>query len=396
MNKKLLILLFSAFSTFSYSQSKFQNSFFTVNRDTLIFNINEKGEITTKSKAVFYRKAKLDTNVFIYSGKLSDHFIDNQRAYECNYIHNRLNGDVKSFYPNGKIKYCGYYKNSNKDSIWTFYYDNGNIEKVIHFYKNIPYIKEFHRQNGKMVFNDGNGKFKSTIRYGKEPLNCTINGKILNGKMEGAWYWYSEYAHGIEYFKDGEYIKTEDYGLNDGFVDPRIISITGFDPHENVAILDFIAIPREDNKSDMNLSGIPLTFKSKYIETSVSFNSSDNNNIPVKYRDSPNLRDSFSNDLSNRLLTEKNKNQINDFWCFIQFTINESNKIENIHTYSNKNEISETIDNFLLDNVEFKAPIINNKTVRCDVYLNVFYMNNTLYIPDYRYNNSTLNLFDLK
>ena len=396
MNKKLLILLFSAFSTFSYSQSRIQNNFFSVNRDTLILNINEKGEITTKSKAVYYRKAKLDTNVFIYSGRLSDYFIDNQKAYECYYIHKKLNGSVKSFYPTGKLKYCGYFKNSAKDSIWTFYYDNGNIEKVIHFYDNVPYLKEFYRKNGKMVFNDGSGKFKSTIRYSKEPLDCTISGKILNGKMEGAWHWQGEYAQGIEYFKDGEYIKTEDYGLNDGFNNPRIISLTGFDPHENVAIFDFIAIPQEDNKSDMNLTGIPLTFKSKYIATSVSFNSSDSNNIPITYKGSPNLRDSFVNDLSNHLLTENNKNQIKDFWCFIQFTIDENNIIENINTYSNKNEISKTIDNFLLDNVEFKAPIINNKTVKCNIYLNVFYMNNTLYIPDYRYNNSTLNLFDLK
>jgi hypothetical protein len=146
----------------------------------------------------------------------------------------------------------------------------------------------------------------------------------------------------------------------------------------------------------MNLTGIPLTFKSKYIATSVSFNSSDSNNIPITYKGSPNLRDSFVNDLSNLLLTENNKNQIKDFWCFIQFTIDENNIIENINTYSNKNEISKTIDNFLLDNVEFKAPIINNKTVECDIYLNVFYMNNTLYIPDYRYNNSMFNLFDLK
>lgn len=391
MNKKFLILLFSAFSTFSYSQSKIQNSFFSVHRDTLLFNINEEGEITTASKAAFYRKAKLDPNVFIYSGKLCDYYMNNQKAYECNCIHNKLNGSVKSFYPNGKLKYCGYYKNSVKDSIWTFYYDNGNKEKVIHFSNNIPSVKELYKPNGKMVFNDGNGKFKSTIRYSKEPLDCTISGKISHGKMEGAWHWQGKYAQGIEYFKDEEYVKTEDYGLNDGFNNPRIISITGFDPHENIAIFDFIAIPQEDNTNDMKLTGVPVTFKSKDIATSVSLNSS-GNNIPLRYKGSPNLRDSFSNDL----LIQKNNNQINDFWCFIQFTINENNKIENINTYSNKKEISEAVKAYLIDNENFNAPVINNKTVKCDVYLNVFSTDNTLYIPDYRYNNSMLNLFNLK
>lgn len=40
MNKKLLILLFFAFSTFSHSQSKIKNSFFSVNGDTLILTVH--------------------------------------------------------------------------------------------------------------------------------------------------------------------------------------------------------------------------------------------------------------------------------------------------------------------------------------------------------------------
>lgn len=396
MNKIFLILFLLAFSTLSYSQLGVQDYFFSINNDTLTFYFNEEGNITTKSKADFYRKAKLNTNILAYSGKLSDYFMNGQKAYECNYINNRLNGSVKCFYTNGKLKYCGYFKNSNKDSIWTFYYDNGNIEKIIRYYSDIPFIKELYKENGKMVFNNGSGKFKSVIRYSKEPLKCTISGKILNGKMEGAWHWTGEYAQGIEYFKHGDFIKSETYGLNDGFNKPRIISITGFDPHENVAIFDFLAIPKDSIENSMKIAGIPVTFKSKDIATSVSLDLSSTNNLPLKYKDSPNLRDKFSYSLTNYLVEAKTKKQITDFWCLIQFSVNEKNEIENIQTYSNKKEINQIIHEFLYDNNDFKVAIINNKAVECNVYLNILDMNNIRYIPDYRYNNSMINFFDLK
>lgn len=247
-----------------------------------------------------------------------------------------------------------------------------------------------------MVFNDGNGKLKSTILYGEKPLPCTISGKIVDGKMEGAWHWNGDYAQGIEYFENGEYIKTENFGLNDGFNNPRVISITGYEPHENVTLFNFIAIPQESNKSSVEVKGIPLVFKSEHIATSISLDSLSTNNLPLKYKNSPNLGHEFTRDFSNYILEEKNSKQIHDFWCFIQFTVDEEGKTENIHTYSNKKEIEQTIFEYLTDNNDFRPSTINNKTVKCDVYLNIFYMDSALYVPEYRYDNSLINVFDLK
>lgn len=66
MNKIFLILFLLAFSTLSYSQLGVQDYFFSINNDTLTFYFNEEGNITTKSKADFYRKAKLNTNILAY------------------------------------------------------------------------------------------------------------------------------------------------------------------------------------------------------------------------------------------------------------------------------------------------------------------------------------------
>lgn len=395
MNKLLLTLTLTTLSILSYSQVEISDNFFRVNHDTITFFLNENGDITVKSKAVLLRKAKLDSSSFSYSGNVSDYFINNKKTYEASYYNNKPNGNVKCYYLNGNLKYNGYYNNYIRDSIWTFYYDNGNVEKVILYNNNIPLVKEFYKKNGKMVFDDGNGKFRTTIRYGKEPLECRISGRIRNGKMDGGWYWKGDNAHGKEYFKNGEYIKTETYGLNDGYNDPRIISITGYDIHENIAIFDFIAIPSESDKNSKRLKGIPVTFKSKDIETSVSFNSSSSSNQPLKYRDSPNIREMFSNDIINHIFKEKNNKQKNNFWLIIQFSISEDSKIENIMTFSNNIDTDQVIQEFLKSNNNFKAPIINSHYVNCNIYLSILYMDNTLYIPNYRYNNSIFNIFDL-
>jgi len=358
-----------------------------------MFYLNEVGDITTKATAVFYRKATLESGNIDYSDIIEDYYMNKQIAYECNYSNNNLNGSVKSYYSNGQLKYRGYFNNSNKDSTWLFYYDNGNIEKVVQFKDNIPYVKEFYKENGKTVFNNGNGNFKSTISYSyKQPLECTISGKIVNGKMNGTWHWKSNNCSGIDYFNDGKYIRSEDFGIK--FSPPsQAVTLLGFDLHENVDIFKFIAIPQEKNKSDIMLNGIPLVFKNTDIATSVSLNSSNPNNQPLKYKGSSNLDKEFSTDLTNFLSGQINQNQIKGFWCFVQFTVTAYSKLENIQIYSSNDIIDQNTKKYLTNINEFESAKINNGVVACNVYLNLFFKNGKFYIPEYYYDSLMINLF---
>lgn len=50
------------------------------------------------------------------------------------YNRGKLNGESNVYYPNGKLHYMAYYKNDSKDSVWT-YYDSTGAVKMVEYYK---------------------------------------------------------------------------------------------------------------------------------------------------------------------------------------------------------------------------------------------------------------------
>jgi antitoxin component YwqK of YwqJK toxin-antitoxin module len=86
-----------------------------------------------------------------------------------------IDGEFKEFYPNEQLKADGFYKNGKADSVWTFYYDNGNIYKTGTYKEctyNLGYIEvlkqaidfEWHEkgvENGIWKTYHLNGKLKS-------------------------------------------------------------------------------------------------------------------------------------------------------------------------------------------------------------------------------------------
>jgi len=57
----------------------------------------------------------------------------------------------------------------------------------------------------------------------------------------------------------------------------------------------------------------------------------------------------------------------------IQFSIDEENRVQHINSYSNKEEISHAVCDYLSDNKYFMTAIVNDKAVKCDVCLAVFF-----------------------
>jgi antitoxin component YwqK of YwqJK toxin-antitoxin module len=63
---------------------------------------------------------------------------------ECTYNRGKMNGKSNVYHPNGKLYYSGYYKNDLKDSIWVYYDTSGN-EVMLELYKNNQLIKRMRK-----------------------------------------------------------------------------------------------------------------------------------------------------------------------------------------------------------------------------------------------------------
>ncbi|MDD3876558.1 MAG: hypothetical protein PHT69_08045 [Bacteroidales bacterium] len=76
-----------------------------------------------------------------------------------------------SYYPDHKIKLEGHYKNSQRDGIWTYYYDNGN-------------------KWSEAVYTDGINNGKTTTWY--ENGKMRYEGQYAEGEKIGNWKFWTE------------------------------------------------------------------------------------------------------------------------------------------------------------------------------------------------------------
>lgn len=362
--KKLLRVLLLIYTTTTFAQQNDELIFFRNDNDSLILYLDNVGNITTKSRAQFYRKSQIDHKNFIYTGIVEDFYLNNQKAFQYEFQNGNQTGKTMCYYPSGQLKYQGFYKNSQKDSLWIFYYENGNIEKNVNFKSDIPSITDYYTVKGKCMLSNGNGKYTGKIISGfKQTTEYKISGNVKNGKMEGKWDWRNIKAgnntYAVEYFENGKFINGNSYGLEYS-EDPKI-SLLGFNLHENVDVMKFFSV---------------LNSKSQNFQFSKI----------LKYKNSNDLNRTFTPELTEFLKQTNSKYNIINYWCFIQFKINKNNTLDNIDVYSNENKISNDIKQFILQSEGFEAAYINDKNVDCSVYLCLYTENGNIYIPKYSIN----------
>lgn len=162
-------------------------------------------------------------------------FIDNKpvgtfkfyypETFELNSIHeyDTLGGRAKItvYYKNKKIMAKGFYLNQQKDSIWSFYDDKGNL-KMTEFYRN-------NKRNGEKIvyYNDSTIfeviTFKDDIQDGPYKIyysdkNLKEEGFNKNGDKEGFVIYYNPggkplyKGNYVNHLKDGEWIRYNDDG----------------------------------------------------------------------------------------------------------------------------------------------------------------------------------------
>lgn len=63
------------------------------------------------------------------NGLWISYYEDGKKWSESFYIHGKKEGHSLTFFPNGKIRYVGEYKNDEKTGLWRFYNESGDLEK---------------------------------------------------------------------------------------------------------------------------------------------------------------------------------------------------------------------------------------------------------------------------
>ena len=84
-----------------------------------------------------------------------------------------LNGPVKTYYKNGKIKSKEYYTGNRKTGIWQYYYENGKLRTEV-------------------IFNSLSQDEEAIVKTYDEKGVIISSGKVINGEMVGVWNYYDE------------------------------------------------------------------------------------------------------------------------------------------------------------------------------------------------------------
>ena len=84
-----------------------------------------------------------------------------------------LNGPVKTYYKNGKLKSKEYYVNNRKSGIWQYYHENGKLKSEV-------------------IFNVLSQDEEAVVKTYDEKGIIISSGKVVNSEMVGVWTYYDE------------------------------------------------------------------------------------------------------------------------------------------------------------------------------------------------------------
>jgi antitoxin component YwqK of YwqJK toxin-antitoxin module len=216
-----------------------QTNFYHILTDnTIKVYYNKSAEITIEKYADYYRIGTIDSTNLLFHGPFTDFDINGNKVFSGNFSNNKLEGEGKYFFEDGKVKEQGKYINGVRDSIWTFFHPNGQIEKVINFKSGTPYVISLYKSNGKQLIVDGTGDYVgSIIKNNGKTTTYKIKGELLKGKLDGKWT-----ISGVtqEIFKNGEFVEGNDVLPYTSPQQIHLDNILGFYCHENLTLFQNI------------------------------------------------------------------------------------------------------------------------------------------------------------
>lgn len=84
-----------------------------------------------------------------------------------------LNGPIKTYHKNGKLKSKEHYVNNKKSGIWQYYHENGKLKSEV-------------------IFNSLSKEEEAIIKTYDEKGIIISSGKVVNNEMVGVWIYYDE------------------------------------------------------------------------------------------------------------------------------------------------------------------------------------------------------------
>jgi hypothetical protein len=185
----LLIYLFFSLSAFSQNES-LSNRLFKIQDDYLKIYLDGVYHIVYKECADYFMLCKIDSTMLEYTDTVIIYDIKERIRTKSFFKKSKLDGIYTSYYPNGEVETFGTYKNGLRVGEWKYYYDNGQLKKLIDFHDSdrFPSLLSFYNKKGKQLVTNGNGEFKDKFPYSISSSSLFLfSGKVKNGLLDGEW-----------------------------------------------------------------------------------------------------------------------------------------------------------------------------------------------------------------
>jgi hypothetical protein len=363
MNRSLFIFLSAFITTCNLTGQNIPKEFNIGNfinvysNDSIAISFNCTGTITDLSCADFIRKGKIDSININVTGNFKDYYPNGVTAFEGTMINDYLEGEGRYYHLNGVLKSCGHYTKDRKVGLWFYYYENTNLEKIINFIDDQPFVVEYYdRYNIPRVVN-GAGEYYGEFYPYKTCTPLGIAGQIENGKINGVWTLVdpkSASRIAQEKYLNGVFQKGVSYGAFSGRYSYK---------KESKIVLDGY-IPNEELVLDINFFGCP---GNSFWPPTYNSNSLNDEFYPV-----------FLKHLQSEL-TNKHKNQ----WFIVGIKVNTRNTLTSVNIKSSINDykLELTIQNILESMTKWQAAIIDYSPIETNLYFSILIRNNKVIIP---------------
>lgn len=208
MKKVLFFLAISLFVLSAKAQTMpRQINFHIIGRDSVNLPFNDEYYLIEDSCAQIIRHAHFDLQTRKFFGKVTDvSKIDPNVIISEGYYSEdgRKNGEFKVFFPNGKLRGKGNFKDDQYDGKWEMYYEDGKPELIFEATNGGCTITDAWKPDGTRIVDKGNGMYVANFEalYWK--------GRLANGKPDGKWNLFrtddiSNIPIGSEIFKNGQF-----------------------------------------------------------------------------------------------------------------------------------------------------------------------------------------------
>jgi TonB family protein len=151
---------------------------------------NQNWQLCKKDAAAYYRDAKFDTTKYQYVGTVEDYTVSGKLVMKGFYEGKERNGEFTFYYENGTIESVGLYSRDIRFSSWKYFYPDGTKKTEVEYFPPNKYnIKFFNDSSGREVLKNGTGKWKERYEYldASPPLFVINEGSYKNGRKDGKW-----------------------------------------------------------------------------------------------------------------------------------------------------------------------------------------------------------------